>query len=241
MRQAEILAVTQHTTSLQATLQRAAATAGTRETAATALTAIAEFRREAVGLRRANSGRPLQAAIDQLAQAEEACDRAVAEHEEWLNELEGASSLGALAREAEERLHAAEWTLHHRRFDTLSTRLEEAKQLAERYPVAPPSLADDDSEADLAANAVRSWEDRPVPSVPAHPTADVLRRELGALPKMPDGDLDPHESVESAGIGSTTLSDVLMTANVDVPLKLLLTSRLGGRRSNCSIWHANWT
>jgi recombinational DNA repair ATPase RecF len=198
VRQAEILGVTQNATTLQETLQRAAATAGTQETAATALAVIAEFRREAVGLRRANSNRPLQAAIERSSEAKELRDLAVTEHDGWLIEQVQASSRDDQAREAEARLHAAVWESHRRRVEALTTRHAEAVQLAERYPMPPPDLADDDSVSDLVANAVRSWEERPAATVPARPTAVELRRELDALPTMPVGDVEPHESTESA-------------------------------------------
>lgn len=198
VRQAEILTVTQHATTLQDTLQRAAATAGTQETAGTALETIAEFRREAVGLRRANSSRPLQAAIDRLSQAEVMRDLAVTEHDRWLIEQERASSLDDEAREAEAHLHAAEWELQRRRVEALTARHQEAAHLVERYPAPPPDLATDDSVADLAAAAIRSWEERQTPTLSAGPAADVLRRELAALPSIPVGDVEPHESTEVA-------------------------------------------
>lgn len=198
VRQAEILAVTQHATALQNTLQRAAATAGTQETAATALASIAEFHREAVGLRRANSSRPLQAAIDRLRRAEQERDHAVTEHHEWLLERERASSLESEAQVAEARLHGAEWELQRRRIETLQLRYGDAAELAGRYPTPPPDQADDDTTADLVANAVRSWEERPAPTPPPHPTAEDLQLELDALPEMPEGDLEPHESTEAA-------------------------------------------
>jgi exonuclease SbcC len=198
VRQAEILAVTQHATTLQDTLQRAAATAGTQETASTALDKIDEFRRVAVGLRRANSSRPLQAAIDQLAQAEVMRDLAVTEHDAWLIEQERASSLDHEAREAEARLHAAEWELQRRRVEALTARHDEAARLVERFPAPPPDLAADDSIADLAAAAIRSWEERPTPTLSAGPSADELRIELAALPSIPLGDVEPHESTEVA-------------------------------------------
>jgi DNA repair protein SbcC/Rad50 len=196
--QAEILAVTQHATALQDTLQRAAATAGTQETAATALAAISEFRRDAVGLRRANSSRPLQTAIDRRMRAEREREQAVTEHNEWLIEQEQASSLEVDALEAEARLRAAEWQLHRRRVQALQLRHRDAAQLAERYPLPPPDLTEDDATADLVATALTSWTERPTPTPPPQPTAEVLQRQLDALPEKPDGDLEPHESTEVA-------------------------------------------
>jgi DNA repair protein SbcC/Rad50 len=198
VRQAEILAVTQHATALQDTLQRAAATAGTQETAATALATISEFRREAVGLRRANSSRPLQAAIDRRRRAEQERERAASEHDDWLTEREQASSLEIDARTSEARLHSAEWELCRQRIESLRLRYRDAAQLAERYPLPPPDQTDDDATADLVAAAVRGWEERPTPTAPPQPTAEDLQRELDALPEMPDGDLEPHESADTA-------------------------------------------
>lgn len=210
VRQAEILTVTQHATALQDTLQRAAATAGTQETAATALATISEFRREAVGLRRANSSRPLQAAIDRRSRAEREREQTITEHHDWLNEREHASALENEARVAEARLRSAEWELHRRRVEALGLRHDEASQLTERHPTAPPDQTDDDETAELVTTALTSWDERPTPTPPPQPTAEELQRDLDALPEMPDGDLEPHESTETA---ASALSDLLRRRN----------------------------
>ena len=62
--QAQMLRVRGEAGGLQQHLQRAAATAGADSTAAAALTQIASFRSEHVGLNRANSTKPLRRAID---------------------------------------------------------------------------------------------------------------------------------------------------------------------------------
>lgn len=69
--QAQLLTVLEEADGLQQHLQQAAATAGTDATAAAALECLDTFRRDRVGLDRANSTRPLRRARDRVAGAEE--------------------------------------------------------------------------------------------------------------------------------------------------------------------------
>src|SRR5699024_4568424 len=87
VRQGEILAVIEDAGALHERLQRAAATAGTDQTAAAALGIIDEVMRDEVGLDRANSTRPLRRAIEavELARSTESEVREL--HAEWQGDL----------------------------------------------------------------------------------------------------------------------------------------------------------
>jgi DNA repair protein SbcC/Rad50 len=84
VRQAQIQAITASAGSLQEELQRAAASAASDATATTAITTLESFLSENVGLERANSSKPLQAAKVRVADAEKDCTDARRKHAEWL-------------------------------------------------------------------------------------------------------------------------------------------------------------
>ncbi len=195
VRQAEILAVTGDAGALREHLQRAAATAGTDETAAAALGALAEFRSEHVGSERAPT-RPLARARARAQQAERAHAEARRRHEGWLEAAATVERLEALAAEAEARLHTAEATAARAELERLEARVEQARALAERHP-EPPA---DDREPLLeqAADAVRAWRQRPEPVALDGETAAELAARLEALPAEPDGDTTPAPEVLAA-------------------------------------------
>ena len=198
VRQAEILAVVQRADDLQEQLQRAAATAGADSTAANALGAIEDFKREQVGLRRVNSSRPLQRAIEELRHAEAWLAAAREEHDEWRALEQKAAELETRARRADLSTRRFEAAVAKRNADALGERFAEAHSLAERYPQDPEPGPGDDELADRVLTAVRDWGQRPQPQPPAGPTTTELGAELAILPPAPTGDLEPHVSVIEA-------------------------------------------
>lgn len=198
IRQAQILSVSEHAGALQEYLQRAAATAGTDETAATALSAIDEYAREQVGLRRANSRRPLMEAVNRNDAAKAKRDRAVADHEDWLQRQEAVGEIEAEALQARSAAHALE-TMHARNIaDGLNERLREAKQLSERHPFPPPDLREDVQTTQQVGTAMHDWEQRPDPVPLAGPSARELEERLSLLPAQPTGDVEPAQTVRSS-------------------------------------------
>jgi DNA repair protein SbcC/Rad50 len=112
--QAQMLRVRGEAGGLQQHLQRAAATAGADSTAAAALTQIASFRREHVGLDRANSTKPLRRALDNVKVASERLAAARGDHENYLQLAQQADALREAARKADAAVtaHEAAATAH---------------------------------------------------------------------------------------------------------------------------------
>jgi DNA repair protein SbcC/Rad50 len=206
VRQAQVLAVTQHAGAIQDHLQRAAATAGTDQTASAALAALAAYVRDHVGLERANSSKPLMAAIRAHQRAEQCHRQAVEAHGEWLRREAEVASLEARTRRADVRAKAAQALRARAAADLLAARVGTARELAERHPEPPPGLAADDELARRVTTAVHAWQTRPVPEPLTGRSAAELREQVAALPPMPEGDLDPDPGVLSA---RRDLADVL--------------------------------
>jgi DNA repair protein SbcC/Rad50 len=195
VRQAEILAVTEHAGALQQHLERAAATAGTDQTTAAALAAIEEYLKEHVGQERRNATKPLMQAIRAFEAAEQAYRRAVEAHEDWLSRQEQLASLEDGARQARDRARIAEAAHARRTAATLEDRFRRARGLAERHPTPPPALQADDELAQQVTTALHDWEHRPHPEPLSGPTAAELEANLAELPAMPEGDLEPEPTV----------------------------------------------
>lgn len=210
VRQAEILAVTQHADTLQEHLQRAAATAGADETAAAALAALADYRREHVGLDRANSTKPLRTALERVYVATERHRAAVDAHSDWLRREGEVAKLERQARSAEHQLRLAKAAVARRAANELAERVAKLDELQRLYPQAPPPLAADDDLAARVATAIHAWHQRPEPVALEGPTADELEQQLSELPELPPGDLDPHPSVVAA---RRTLAEVVTRAD----------------------------
>lgn len=228
VRQAELLSILTDAAALQEYLQRAADTAGTDATAAAALSALERFRKEHVGVDRANSAKPLRAARKRLAEAQDALELARREHASYLDLVTAAEQrrleAGEAGRQAEESdaaVAAAEDLLRHvrdvaqaeaaanrarelsdaaaRAAETLAARLARAEELWEKVGGEPPeTVAEADGLAAAVAGALATW-DGLAPARPlAGPDSAELRRERDALPAAPEGDLEPHPEVTSA-------------------------------------------
>lgn len=209
VRQAEILSVTQHADAIQQHLQRAAATAGADETAATALAALADYQREHVGLERANSSKPLMVAIRGVDTARARHDDAVAAHADWLEREAGVAKLEHLAGVAANRLRAAKAVRARQAAEQLNARVRTMAELAAAHPHEPSAAGSDDDLAARVATAVHAWNQRPNPQPLEGRSVDELRTLLAEVPPMPHGDLDPHASVVAA---RRALADVLSRA-----------------------------
>jgi DNA repair protein SbcC/Rad50 len=201
VRQAEILAVTDHAGALQEHLQRAAATAGTDETAASALAAIAAHRRDHVGLERRNATKPLMEAVRALETAEEHHRAAVEAHHEWLVRVEQVAELERHAARADDRMRAAEAAMAHRQLAALRQRIDRIALLQRRHPTPPSSPVADDELARRVTTAIHAWQHRPQPQPLDGPTATEVEARLAQLPPVPHGDLEPEPAVVDAHRG----------------------------------------
>lgn len=199
VRQADLLGVVDDAHELQETLQRAAATGGTDATAEQALSRIAEFRKEQVGLERVNATKPLMAAVRARQDAQTALAAARAEHDAYLGLTVARDRAHEDAEEAESRHTAVRAAVLHAELETLCARVDEARALAARYAGQPPADLEDDHDLDQhVAAALAAHERRPRPVQLEGEPAEQLESALAALPAAPDGDVEPHPSVTQA-------------------------------------------
>jgi exonuclease SbcC len=197
--QAQLLRVLGEADGLQEHLQRAASAAGTDTTAAAALDLIDVFERERVGLDRANSTRPLRRALNAVRQAEDGLAGARQVHEEYLRLTEQADGLREAARRADAavRVHEAAEAAHLA--VQLAAQARRAALLDDSFAGTPPaSAADDDALALQAAEALTAWRSRPDEPTASGPTARQIQQRIDALPAVPAGDLDVHDSVRNS-------------------------------------------
>jgi exonuclease SbcC len=208
--QAEILSVMSDPNQLQEHLQRAAATAGTDETAAAALVLLRDYKAEYVGHAWAHSRKPLQMAITRLETAVAAEGIAHNMHEEYLTHAEEVEHLAARALQTGRDLEVVEATLARRQADELNARLSRSTVLHAKYGDSPaPNLAADDALAEEVARAVGAWEGLPLRAQLVGPSAEELRDELDRLPPAPIGDLRPDPNVVAARDAAVTAHGML--------------------------------
>jgi DNA repair protein SbcC/Rad50 len=195
IRQAEVMSITAHADALQDYLQRAAATSGAAATAAAALEAIDAFKSEHLGLRRANSTRPLQTALNRVRLAEESLEEAHSAHDQWLSLVAQVAALDAESADARRMALSAEAVAARRAAEHEANRHREASELAAALPSEPPPVEPDPALAEQVAAAVHEWRARPSPVEVDGPDTVELERRLASLPPPPTGDLEPDESV----------------------------------------------
>jgi|CXWL01.1.fsa_nt_gi hypothetical protein len=198
VRQADILAVTADADALQEHLQRAAATAGADATAASALSALVNYRREHIGLDRANSTKPLRGALNGLRAAQTALASATAAHTDYLRRGEEIEDRGRECERTagERRLYEAAW--ERAEAGSLAQHVARARELAEKHPEEPPKEVDNSALAESVATALDAWDRKPiVEPLTGRGTGD-LQADLNRLPSAPAGDIAPAPRVLDA-------------------------------------------
>ncbi len=199
VRQTDLLSILDDPDLLQEHLQRAAATSGVDATAAAAISALERFRKEHVGLERANSTKPLARALRRVAAARDALERARSMHDEFLELSAHSEVLRGERQEASKKLRWAEAAVAARHAKEWQARLDETQELLDRHRAGPPvSSVEDDRLAQEVATVIRSWQERPERAKLEGPSSSELRQQLEALPDMPEGDLKPHPDVTGA-------------------------------------------
>ncbi len=198
VRQVSIQAVTQSAAALQDDLQRAAANAGVGETAADALARLDSFRREHVGLDRANSRRPLRAARDRLQELRDDLEDAKREQRRYADLRAEADELARKASSALMDVRLAEAALRLRQAETAESRYERARAIAVRIPVEPSRPSEGDEQANAVESALQAWREMPPPADLSGRSAAEIRDEMNSLPPMPEGDTEPRVSVREA-------------------------------------------
>ena len=232
VRQAQILGLLDDPGALQEDLQRAAATAGTDETAARALDLLDHYRREQVGSAQARS-RPLRLARDRVAEARAAVERARRSQAAYRDHAARVERLEGEAESGEERLAALRAARAEREAAEAERRAARAAELAALFPDGPPRRADDDRVAERAAAALATWRARPTPRPLSGPAVEALERELDAAAE-PDG----SEPAPAAGAGrawAPYLAGAAMVAGIalalaDSQVAALVAAGLGPRR-----------
>ncbi len=224
--QAELLRVLEAAGDLQTDIQRAAATAGKDETAASALDAVKKYCSDQVGLDRVNSRKPLRRAVDEHQRATSAYEQAQRAHDDYLrlvvdsDRAQQAAAAAAAerraaaaARESAERVvqvaasvasaqaaaaQAAALADERRaNADARGAGLTTARVLSASLPAAEPtSRHEDDATAQQVAGAIGAWRSAPVGARLGGPTSHELQKQIDGLPLFPDGDLEVDPSVE---------------------------------------------
>ena len=178
VRQTDILGVLDDAGTLQEDLQRAAATAGTDETAARALDLLTDFRREQVGSQRAST-KPLQKSAQQVAAKQNAVDSARRRHGEYLALRRKLAKLEQAAAKAKEELEAARAVRTEDEAARSERRLARARELSAQFPRGAPHFSrEHDHASHRIATALHNWDRRPQPHAPKGPTVRELKHRI---------------------------------------------------------------
>lgn len=194
IRQADLSGVLGDATELQTHLQRAAAAHGTDATAAAAMDTIEAFKREHVGLARANSRKPLQQAIERSRRAQATLDTACGEAETRVERQRAAHDAAVEARRLRAETASIEGALAHSRLRTRRADLSQAETLSAALAVDLPQ-APGKAELREARDAVAAWEAAPESAAASGPTARALQTELTKLPEVTTDDEEPAAHV----------------------------------------------
>ena len=199
VRQADIQAIVNNVNELQTYMQRAAATAGADETAASALEAIKEFYRNNVGQDRSNSTRPLRVARGRLETAQDSLQSAQEAHNAYVAQLGTLEALESDTAQAERKRRIVEAAVARATSIEARQTLDRARKLNAKHRHDPaPEHAQQDKMAQKAKYALHSWNNRTEPVNLTGPSAAELQCQLGGLPPMPEGDTEPHPAVVEA-------------------------------------------
>ena len=211
VRQSDLLGVLDNPSQLHEHLQRAAATSGADETAATALRQIDHFQRTNVGSTRANAIGPLRQAQRQLQECTDRLRLAREEHARYLDLAAHADELERRAAAAGRALRLAEAKLARVEAERHRGRLKRAHELAARFPDgAPAGGADDDAVAQESASALATWAALPATPTLDGETSDEIRARIADLPPHPQGDTQVHPEVAHA---RATLDAAILTVH----------------------------
>ena len=181
VRQAQILAVRDGAGDLQDELQRAAATAGTDETAADALRLLRDYRAEHVGTERAPT-RPLVRSGIALTAARQKFEKAQTAHAEYLQRRAAVEQLEREVEARERDAAAVRAVLLGAAADEAEARRDKAQLLSTRFPDGPPPRpSEEDTLTQQVVAALTKWDDRPEPRQPEGATIPELERQLAEL------------------------------------------------------------
>ncbi len=187
IRQAEILAVAEESEGLKQLLQRAASTLGGEMTAAGAIEALTQFKREHVGRDQTNATRPLRKAKVALVDSIEAHQHTTEAHQQYQQLLAQVDRAAAELEIADHDLLAAVKQAESVAAAQELEELEGLVQLAERVAslgVSPRG----DSDLDALRDALAQWSVTVAPRPLVGPAADEIEAAIAAIPSPLVGD-----------------------------------------------------
>ena len=183
VRQAAILGLLEDAANLQDELQRAAATAGTDETAADALQRLRDFHGEHVGSERAWT-KPRYRAREAVDEARRELDRAREAHQQYLERSSEVEEAEAHVHTLERQTDAARAVLAQAEASRAEGHVGRARELSARLPEGPPRrAAEEDRVTQDVATALEAWRSRPDQLEPGGPTIEELETQLAEIDK----------------------------------------------------------
>ena len=227
VRQAQILGLLDDAATLQEDLQRAAATAGSSETAAGARGCLARYRRERIGSAQSRT-RPLPRAREEAEGARAAVERARQAQADYRRMAARAERLDREANAIVERAAAIRAVLADRKAAEAERRAARAAELAARFPDGPPRSAHHDGLAEQVVDALATWRARPTPRPPSGPPVEALEQELAAFAEEAGGRtrIVPLRAWAAMFGGAGTAAAVTLLL-ADLPLAGLAAAGLG--------------
>lgn len=207
--QADLLKILENAAALQDMLSKAATSADADASTAKALALIDKYSSEHVGLDRANSVRPLRAALDRLEAAETALRDARAARAELETRVAGSARLAQAATDAHtDHAYANAALLAARATDLEAIAARAAELAAGLGPDTPTTAGAQTVHLEALTRAVTQWRSRPNPgTAPEDP--EEIRRALDGLPGMPDHDTAPVQAAKTAAGTYQRLSGAL--------------------------------
>ena len=186
VRQAQILGLLNDPDVLQEDLQRAAATAGTDETAARALELLTTYRRERVGTTQART-KPLRTSEARLNTARLSLEAARRAHAEYLHRCRDVEQLERKAETYAAKAATLRAAQAHDAAVDAEQRAARAADLSAQLRDGPPRpTGEGDLLAQQVAAALATWRARPEPRAPSGPTVEAVYRELAETTEPPE-------------------------------------------------------
>ena len=224
VRQAQLLAVLDNADALQTELQAAVAKAEADATAARALDALENYRRERIGSTRAPT-KPLETSRKAAEEAKAHLEDARADNERHQEQTRHVEALAEEAARCSRQILAAKAEGARKAALEVAERLRKAGALAAEFPDgAPPSVQTDTALLGDVAQALASWDNTPPPRKPAGEPVDALAQRQSALqaeldavdsakPTMRPGPLGVTVAAALFAIGGAVLLHPAMAAH----------------------------
>lgn len=180
VRQAQMLAVRDNADSLQSHLQAAVAKSEGDATAARALNALVDYRREQIGSAKAPT-KPLAQAREAAAAARRRHQQALEANEDYRARCRVARGLAEEAEKRARQLRAGRALRARQLASTAAERLRQARRLSAEFPEgAPRAKADDTALVAQVASAIATWDRLRTPHPPDGETLEELSQMQSA-------------------------------------------------------------